>query len=250
VLVATANVRVRLPHAAALTCLGPLLDAGADIVVLQEWSPARALLLRGSGSVRFTPGPLRLPGRTVAYSWVQTIGDSTIGLRRDRLVFERARPMLLSGFSWGESPTRPLGIEPAQTGLVVRCRDRARGTPISVVGYHLVAGVEAGGRLRDDRPHLVARHRREVRRVGAAVAIEQSARRIVYAAGDANVVGLELPGLMSVWAGQPPGEGTCGGRRIDDIFAPGPAESVALLDTPSDHRPILAEYDQEHADWA
>lgn len=249
-LVATANVQVRLPHAAALRCLDPLLDIGADVVVLQEWSPARALLLRGSGPVRFTPGPLRLPARTARYSWVQTIGDSTIGLRRDRLIFERARPLLLSGFSRGENPTRPFGIEPAQTGLVVRCRDRAGGTPISVVGYHLVAGVEAGGRPREDRPRLVARHRREVRRVGAAVAVEQAAGRVVYAAGDANVVGLELPGLVSAWADQAPGEGTCGRRRIDDVFAPGAAASVTLLENPSDHRPILAEYDQEHADWA
>jgi len=243
VLVASANVQVRLPRAAALTCLDPLLDAGADIVVLQEWSPARALLLRGSGSVRLTPGPIRLAGKGMAaYSWVQTIGDSTIGLRSERFAFESARPLFLSGFTRGESPTRPLGIEPAQTGLVVRGRDRLTDVPVSVIGYHLVAGVEAGGRLRTDRPRLVARHRREVARVEAAIAAEQAEGRTVYAAGDANVVGLALRGLTSVWAGQPAGEGTCGGRRIDDVFAPWPAESVRLLDNPSDHRAILVEY--------
>jgi len=241
--VATANVQVRLPHAAALECLDPLLDAAVDLVLLQEWSPARALLLRGSGSVRLTPGPIRLPGATM-YSWVQTIGDSTIGIRNERFAFEHARPLLLSGFTRGESPTRPLGIEPAQFGLVVRCRDRLSGTPVSVVGYHLVAGVEAGGQLRKDRPRLVARHRREVARVEAAIAAEQASGRTVYAGGDANVVGLSLRGLTSVWADQPPGEGTCGNRRIDDIFAPTPAESVTLLDNPSDHRAVLAVYNR------
>jgi hypothetical protein len=241
VLVATGNVQVRLPRSEAMACLDPLLDAGVDIVVLQEWSPARSLLLRDSGSVRFTPGPIRIPGAT-SYSWIQTIGDSTVGLRSERLGFEGARPLLLSGFTRGESPTRPLGIEPAQFGLVVRCRERESGIPVSVIGYHLVAGVESAGKLRTDRPRLVARHRREVGRVQAAVAAEQAAGRIVYAAGDANVVGLRLRGLTSVWADQPAGEGTCGGRRIDDIFAPGPATSVTLLENPSDHRAILAAY--------
>lgn len=241
-LVASANVQVRLPRAAALACLSPLLDAGADVIVLQEWSPARALLLRGSGGVRFTPGPFRLPGRAARYSWVQTAGDSTIGLRRDRLAFERARPMLLSGFSRGESPTRPFGVEPAQVGLVVRCRDRHSGAPVSVLGYHLVAGAEAGGRLRADRPRLVARHHRELRRVETAVVAEQAAGRVVYAAGDANVVGLRLSGLTSAWAGQPAGTGTYGSRRIDDVFAPARAESVTLLDNASDHRALIAMY--------
>jgi len=242
-LVATANVQVRLSHTNAMACLDPLLDAGADLILLQEWSPARALLLRRSGSVRFAPGPVRVPGAT-AYSWAQTIGDSTIGIHNERLAFEGARPLLLSGFTRGESPTRPLGVEPAQFGLVVRCRDRRTGTRVSAIGYHFVAGVESGGELRADRPRLVARHRREVARVEAAIAAEQAAGRTVYAGGDANVVGLALRGLTSVWADQPPGEGTCGGRRIDDIFAPGPAESVRLLDNPSDHRALLAVYNR------
>jgi hypothetical protein len=241
VLVATANVQVRLPHVAALECLDPLLEAAVDLILLQEWSPARALLLRGSGSVRLTPGPMHLPG-AATYSWVQTIGDSTIGIRNERFALEAARPLLLSGFTRGESPTRPLGIEPAQFGIVLRCRDRVTGTAVSAIGYHLVAGVESGGQLRKDRPRLVARHRREVARVEAAIAAEQADGRTVYAGGDANVVGLTLRGLTSVWADQPPGEGTCGGRRIDDIFAPGPAESVRLLDNLSDHRAVRARY--------
>ncbi len=240
-LVATANVQVRLPRPDAMACLDPLLDAGADIVLLQEWSPARALLLRPSGSVRLTPGPIRLAGGS-SYSWVQTVGDSSIGLRSDRFTVEGARPLLLSGFTRAENPTRPLGIEPAQFGLVVRARDRETGASVSAIGYHLLAGVEASGKPRTDRPRMLARHRREVARVEAAIARDQAEGRIVYAAGDANVVGLTLRGLTSVWADQPPGEGTCKGRRIDDIFAPGPAGSVTLLDNPSDHRAILAVY--------
>lgn len=241
--VATANVQVRLPREAARVCIESLLAEDVDLIALQECSPARALLLREYGDLRFVPGPVHICGSSrTRYHWVQTIGDCSVGVRADRFEIEHARPLLLAGFTRGESPTRPFGIEPAQVGLVVRCRERASGERVSLIDYHLIPGVQAGGAYRTDRPRLVARHRHQVVRLARTIAAEKAAGWSVFAAGDGNFDGLALPGLTSAWSSRPPGEGTYGSRRIDDVFGPGPADSVRLLDTPSDHRAVVVAY--------
>jgi hypothetical protein len=242
--IATANVWVRLPAAAARACIEPLLSAGADLIALQECSPARALLLRRCGDVRFTPGPLRLRamGGPRRFRWVQTLGDCTVGMDADHFDLESARPLLLAGFTRAESATRPFGIEPPQIGLVVRCGDQVSGDQISLIDFHLTPGVQHRGSYREDRPRLVARHRLEVRRLEKAIAEESAAGRRVYAAGDGNFDGLELAGLASAWSTQPAGAGTYGNRRIDDVFSRDHVSSVRLLEIPSDHRAVLVEY--------
>ena len=64
--------------------------------------------------------------------------------------------------------------------------------------------------------------------------------RVVHAVGDSNFDGLRLPPLTSAWQGREDGPGTLGSRRkIDDVHGPGPATSVTLLDTPSDHKAVI-----------
>src|SRR3954451_7285008 len=75
---------------------------------------------------------------------------------------------------------------------------------------------------------------RRCRRRGA------DARTPVYAMGDSNFDGLRLPGLTSAWEGRESDPGTLGPRRkIDDVFGPGPADSVRLLTSASDHKAVV-----------
>ena len=69
------------------------------------------------------------------------------------------------------------------------------------------------------------------------VAAQLAAGRVVYAAGDSNFDGLHVDGLTSGWEGHP--GASFGSRRIDDVFGPGPAEAVQLVETASDHRAVL-----------
>jgi hypothetical protein len=131
-------------------------------------------------------------------------------------------------------------VLPARFAAVVTLRDRDADRTIGLVNYHLTPGVQTRGRYRDDRPLLVARHRAEVRRLGGLVAGLVAAGHAVYALGDSNFDGLRLPGLTSAWEGREDSPGTFGEhRKIDDVHGPGPALSVTLLSSPSDHRAVL-----------
>jgi len=62
----------------------------------------------------------------------------------------------------------------------------------------------------------------------------------VYAVGDANFDGLRLNGLTSAWEGRESDPGTLGPRRkIDDVHGPGPAASVTVLTSRSDHKAVI-----------
>ncbi|MDO9398960.1 MAG: hypothetical protein Q7T71_20635, partial [Herbiconiux sp.] len=63
----------------------------------------------------------------------------------------------------------------------------------------------------------------------------------VLAAGDGNLDGLAIPGLVSAWEGRRhEARGTLGSsRKIDDVLGPGPADEVTLLRSASDHAAVL-----------
>lgn len=245
--VVTANLLFKLSRSDAELALHTVLAAEPDLVGLQEWYVSRADLLRRTGDVRLEPsfGLLRLPaprGRS-GYHWVATIGaGSAVGARADRFDLLESRSVLLSGLGRAERTEYPLNAEPPRFAAVGVYRDRHVDRTVALISYHFVAGAQAAGTYRADRPRLVARHRAEVRRVEELVAEYQQAGHTVYAVGDANAHLLPLAGLTSSWLGREDEPGTIGSglRKIDDVHGPGPATSVRLISTPSDHRAVLS----------
>jgi endonuclease/exonuclease/phosphatase family metal-dependent hydrolase len=241
--VATANILYTLGRDDARTALRQVLEAGPDLVGLQEWYVLRLGLLRETGDVRLVPGPR--VGATVdpAYHWVSAVaGGNVVGARADRFDLIGARAPLVSWFGRSDRPDRFLHTEPPREATVGVFRDRATGGTVAVVSYHLTPGVERDGEYRADRPLISARHRGEIRRLERLVAELQRRGHTVYAVGDSNFHGIRLAGLTSAWEGREEHPGTIGTatRKLDDVHGPGPATEVTLLTTPSDHRAVVA----------
>lgn len=241
--VVSANLIYTLPAPTARTALDLVLAAEPDLVGLQEWYVPRLPLLRRTGDVRLEPGFLRIPARSPRYHWVATIGaGSVVGARADRFDLIEGRSVLLTGIGRSDRPDRFLATEPPRLAALGIYRDRQVDRTVALISYHLVSGAETDGRYRADRPLLAARHRREVRRLEELTARLSRAGHTVYAVGDANFHLQRLAGLTSAWDGREndPGTWGTGTRKIDDVHGPGPATEVRLIETPSDHRAVLA----------
>ncbi len=242
--VATANMLRDLGSREAEAALAVVLAVEPDLVGLQEWGPSRVRMLLSTGQVR--PAN-RLASRWVTsartgYLWlVPAAGGCPVGARAERYALVEARTHLLGGVGPSDPGARPLPVAPARFATVAVLHDRWSGTVVSVLSFHLTPGVQVRGRYREDRPRLVTRHQGEVERLGRLVSGELDRGRVVYAVGDSNFDGLRLPGLISSWEGREPGPGTLGPhRRVDDVHGPGPASTVTLLSTGSDHRAMVA----------
>ena len=225
--VATANVRQSLPRPVALGAVAAVLERDPDLVGLQEWYPLRAgLLRRGAGA---------------AYHWhTPVLGGCAVGARRDRYRPLRVRWRVLSRPGRGDRRGRVLDPEPGRLAAVAVYHDLLLDRTVALVDYHLVSGVQSRDVARDDRPRLVARHRRESARLAALVAALLAAGHVVHAVGDANWHGFVLPSLTSAWAGREEQAGTLGPRRrVDDVFGPGPATRVGRVATASDHQALV-----------
>lgn len=245
-LVATHSVLRALSPSGARAALGALLDERPDLVALQEWNLTRLGLLRRTGSVALVPGPcLRRRG---AWLWVGSLWrDCVLGARADRFTLLEARSVRLGGPERCDHPARPGGFEPPRYAVLAVLADRLLGDTVALVGFHLAPGVQTpGGAYRDDRPLLVARHRREVARLQRLADEQRAEGRRVLVAGDSNFDGLRLDGLESAWSAQrrfpgvAPTFGTgSAGRRIDDVFGTGEVTGLDTLETGSDHRALL-----------
>ncbi|MGN6250699.1 MAG: hypothetical protein ACTHNS_02665 [Marmoricola sp.] len=242
-LVASANVQQDLPIPVAREAVQAVLDEQPDLVGLQEWRPDRFLLLRTWGAVGLAPGTPAVPGSGTSYDWVTTPFGCVVGARADRFRLLSARWGLLNGVVAARSPYRPLGLEPPRMLAIGRYRDERTGRAVTMICYHLVPGVQAGKVYRTDQPRLVALHRAEHVRLQRAIDEAQECGDDVYAVGDANFDGFFLEGVTSCWVGHEDAPPTFGKRRrhIDDVFGPGPASSVRLLTTASDHKAVLAD---------
>jgi len=244
--VATANVLYTLQSGSARRALAGVLEQQPDLVALQEWHLSRWRLLRESGDVGVVPQPGRRPrrgahGPATGYLWNSPpVGGCAVGARADRYELVWCRSRMLSAPGRADHPDRWLGVEPPRVATVAVYRERATGRRVSLVDYHLAPGVQARGRYRVDRPRLVRRHRREVGALERLVGDRLAAGDVVFAAGDSNFDGLRIGGLTSAWEGREREPGTLGRRRkIDDVHGPGPAESVVLLDSDSDHKAVV-----------
>ena len=244
--VATANVLYTLGHPEARTALGDVLALEPDLVGLQEWYPSRARLLRETGRVRIVPWRSRRLGWRAGtapdgYVWhLPLLGGCVVGARADRYDLLRFGGVVLSGPGRADRQDRFLGLEPPRVATVGVYLDRQEGGTVALVDYHLVSGVQVNGRYRADRPLLVRRHQREVRRLERLVGRLLAEGHVVHAVGDSNYDGFRLSGLTSCWEGREHAPGTLGRRRkVDDVHGPGAAEQVTWVSTPSDHRALV-----------
>lgn len=226
--VATANVLGSLGRRDAAAALAAVLEHRPDLVALQEWHPWRAGLLR----------------RFADYQWfAPLLGGCAVGAHRDRFVRLSRRSRLLSPPGRADRGGRRWGVEPARLATLALQRDRLDDGTVALIDYHLVSQVQAGGRYREDRPGLVARHRRETAALQRLVDRELAAGHTTYAGGDSNLHGFALQGLVSAWAGRGDAGGTLGPvRRVDDVHAAADPVDVRTVATPSDHLAVLATY--------
>jgi hypothetical protein len=244
--VASANILYKLPVRDARTALTQVLETEPDLVGVQEWYLLRLRLLREFGDVRVVPslGTRLLPRRREpAYHWVSAAaGGNVVGARADRFEPVSARVVFLSRVGRSDRPDRFLHTEPPRVVTIGVFRDHLADRTVAMMSYHLAPGVEVDAAYHPDRPLLRARHEGEVRRLEDLVAEHQDAGHVVYAVGDSNFDSLRLSGLTSAWEGREDLPGTIGAgtRKLDDVQGPGPADSVVLLTTPSDHRAVVA----------
>lgn len=247
--VVSANLLFKLSRADAALALRTILAEEPDLIGLQEWYVSRTDLLRRTGGVMLTPslGLLRIwsgsSHRSGDYHWVATIGAGcAVGARADRFDLIEGRSVVLNGIGRAERTEYLFNAEPPRIAAVGIFRDRVVDRTVAIISFHLVPGAQRAGVYRADRPLLVARHQAEVRRIEELIAEYQRAGHTVYAVGDANFDLLGLAGLTSSWDGREDEPGTIGDgiRKIDDVHGPGPATSVRLIRTPSDHRAVLS----------
>ncbi len=242
--VATANVLSRLHDAEARIALLGVLECRPDLIGLQEWGLSRLRLLRETGGVRILPRltgrPIRLHGPS-EYLWlVPPLGGCVVGVRQERFELLDARLRILSPPARAEKIDRLLSLRPPRIAVVGAFRDKESERVVSLISFHLTAGVQLGGLYREDRPMLVARHRLEVRNLNRLVHEELELGRVVQAAGDSNFDGLRIDGLTSAWEGRSNQPGTLGPhRQVDDVHGPGPANDVMLLANASDHKAVI-----------
>lgn len=244
--VASANILYKLPPSEARTALTQVLAHEPDLVGLQEWYVSRLRLLRRLGDVRLVPslgtGFLRRP-HDPAYHWVSAVaGGNVVGARADRFDPVSARVAFVSGFGRSDRPDRALGIEPPRVVTIGVFRDRQVDRTVAMMSYHLTPGVEVGAAYHPERPRLQRRHRSDVQRLERLVAEHQRDGHVVYAVGDSNFDSLRLAGLTSAWEGREDHPGTIGRatRKLDDVHGPGRATDLTLVETPSDHRAVVA----------
>ena len=229
--VATANVQGSLSRTDAQRAVALVLEHRPDLVALQEWHPWRAGLLR-----RFTD-----------YRWYEPLlGGCAVGARRERFERTSRRTRVLSPPGRADRAGRLLGLEPARLASVTLHRDLLSGGTVALVDYHLASQVQGGGRYREeDRPRLVARHRRESSEVVRLVAETLADGHATYACGDSNFHGFRIPGLVSAWEGRAHAGGTLGtSRQVDDVHAVAAPLEVLTVRTPSDHAAVVATYER------
>lgn len=246
--VASANILFSLAPRDARRALADVLVHQPDLVGLQEWYPVRFRVLAETGRL----GPVPQVGArlrrsadrdTPEYLWnAPLLGGCAVGARADRFDLVQCRTRLLSAPGLSDRHQRRLSLEPARAASIAVYRDLHMDRTVALVNYHLVSGVQAGGRYREDRPVLSARHRQETRILSRLVRKQLSLGHVVYATGDSNFDGLRIEGLTSAWEGRADHPGTLGLRRkVDDVHGPGPAEAVTLVSTASDHRAIVVQ---------
>jgi len=240
--VATANVHRGLGADDARRSLRGVLEHEPDLVGLQEWHPWRYRLLAETGSVALLRRP-RIGRQRDGYLWTMPIlGDCVVGARSERFSVAEVRSVALSRIGRADKPDRWLHIEPPHLATVATYDDRIHGRTVSLICYHLVPGVQARGRYRDDRPLLAARHQQEVCRLQALVDERLTLGHTVYAVGDSNFDGLRLSGLTSAWEGRDAEPGTLGPRRkIDDVHGPSLPLAVRLVANASDHKAVVVD---------
>lgn len=228
--VATANLPARKMTDAELTTgITAVLDHHPRYLALQEVGPDRNSVLRAIGQKRGYRVVRAKGGPPVLYEHA-----TTEVLRTKRLVLSRSS---FVGHLVGRKSTLPASIA---TEVVFEDDELGEGV---IIDAHLDAEVQFAGRYRTDKAHRprVRRHKRQCHRIMRRVRRHLRKGRWVKVCMDGNFDGLELPPLVSCWAGRKP-LGTLGGRSVDIVFSESTATDVRTVVTGSDHRAVVAIY--------
>ena len=215
---ASANIQSSLDAVQARRSLRSVLDLWPDLVGLQEWYPSRFQILAETGRTGLVPHlgvrwPRGAAEGTPAYLWnAPLLGGCAVGARADRFELVRCRTHRLSRPGLADREQNRRTLEPGRAATVAVYRDLLVDRTVCLLNFHLVSGVQTGGRYRFDRPLLTARHRRETTVLRTLVQAQLAAGHVVHATGDSNFDGLRIPGLTSAWAGRENHAGTLGPR--------------------------------------
>lgn len=116
---------------------------------------------------------------------------------------------------------------------------------VVLLNGHFTAEVQSGGTYRRDLAHRlrVRRHKRERRRTSRRARWHRRKGRRAFVTVDGNFDRLSMKGLTSCWEGRKP-EGTLGGRTVDVVFTDRRAQAVNTFRTGSDHRAVVATYEE------
>lgn len=240
--VATANVKAQtIGLKGAEAIVRDLIDAGADLVGLQEWGASRAPVLNALDRDDWGHAGQRRP-----------------------VLFDRARYDLLQTFIVTLVPAGRVNAVPGKRGKagavvvrVARLYDRKLAAGVTVLNYHLPAASSKRG-----HPRRTLRGRRHADAALALSMLWRDERRRpgvaqVFALGDSNQDAraalaekhprslnrrMSQAGATTCWLGNMPETGTHGHRVIDEVYTHQPALRVRQLRNASDHDAVLATY--------
>ena len=236
--VASANIKDTLTaaqaSAAVAKVIGQLPSAGhkPELIGLQEWDGGAPDCIKAT-VYRFRRAPGG--GGPVIYDATR-YGPEPMWMR--------TRVLAKAGFV-GNLPGRKSRLGESKAALYCFADELGYADTVAIVA-HLTAEVQKGKRYRRDWRHLprVLRHRLEVLHLRGLARWHTYRKRRVYVFVDANFDGMELPPLVSCWAGHPVEEraGTLGNRAVDYVYAPDKSLSVRLVSTASDHDAVVCRY--------
>lgn len=220
--VLTANIQKDISEAAAGAALEQALGC-ADLAALQEFKTNRNELLDDMPGWHIRRGRGGGPPVGVRRAWGRLLKVRRIVLARRRLA-DRVR---------GRKSTLPDCV--ATLGV---CRQHGQRRKTALFSIHLPAHVEHWDGPRRDM------HADAVKRLGRAIRWQRVLGRRVRVAGDTNWDEMELPPLVSCWANRKP-VGTLGGRTVDTVYGDEEADDVRTLNIGSDHRAVVATYQEQ-----
>lgn len=221
--IASHNVLVNLPDHRAAASVEAVLAHKPHLFGLQEWGRSRRKILKSYGKVllfprvRFHLGP---PHPYAGYVFVYPLGGQPVAVDASRFEVTVAKRRKLSGARDGVRPCY---------GTEVQVIPREGGKTIAILNVHPVA--------HHDRPENLAAWEEAIESIREWAEEWAGFRR--YVVGDFNKQRVDIPGLISCWAGRED-EDTFRDRTIDHIYGPRGFASAFTVNTPSDHHAVLA----------
>jgi endonuclease/exonuclease/phosphatase family metal-dependent hydrolase len=253
--VATYNVRHRRPTPQIRADIIRIIEAGADAVCLQEMTGHDKALER-------------LPGHWKAHV-VEPRRAGRGGRAETPILYNAARLRLVrSGFRKVSEPQKVEydqdagGDDVAEKTITwIRLRLTGSDRDVAIANVHAIAGIEAQGSPRTDRPRRLKVFRKTMVTLEDMARYRRSRGHVFIVAGDFNVdfsndAQVRDPRFPYRWLTRCgititydrlglPDDGTHGNRHIDYVGASAPAEPTGhrLMNLGSDHDAVLATFE-------